>query len=149
MTYATITTQLEALLTAAGATMSNPPCTNIVAGEPKTVGSRPLIAYWFEGIRPGAETFTRTQEEWGWKIRIYLPIGVQKSPPRSQSEAWIGTLAAAIRSQLWGHRSASGTVENTDITDAVSSEEDVAGITCRTVEQTWWALMADLTTMAA
>lgn len=149
MSYATITTQLETLLTAAGATMTNPSCTTIVTGEPKIIGPRPIIAYWFAGVRPGDETYSGRQEEWGWVIRAYLPVGIRKSPPRAQIEEWIGTLAVAIRGQLFGHRSATSTVANIEITDAVAGMEDVAGVSCRTVEQTMWALMAAPTTDAA
>lgn len=150
MSHATISAALSGYLTTAAATMSSPSCSNVIAGEPPTI-NRATVAYWFIGIRPwDGNTLDRSQEEWGWRIRVYLPLGTQITPPREQAELWVANLASAIRSQLWGHTSAGGqaTGNGIELGDATAAYTDVSGVTCRIVDMDWWAQMANVATIA-
>lgn len=148
MTVSAITAVLESLLTAAANTMSSPTCKDIVNGRPKTI-SRPVIAYWFTGIRQGISVYTKEQEKWGWAIKVHLPLGLRISPPRSQADVWVANLAIAIRTQIWGHYTVSGTVAMSEITDVRADEEEVGGINCLTAEMTWWPIVTDQIVAAA
>lgn len=150
MTYATLTTNLATYLTSAAATMSSPACNNVLAGEPTSV-TRPLIAYWFLGIRDwDSHTLSKTQEQWGFGIRIYYPLGGSKVPPRAQVEQWVATLASAIRSQLYGHASAGSqaTGSGVEVTETTTGYDDVNGVRSRTAEMEWWADMAEVASIA-
>ncbi len=151
MSFATLTANLETYLAAAGATMTNPAVAGtVVAGEPTNI-DRPTIAYWFIGVKTWeSNTLGKTQEMWGFHIALYYPFGQRNTPPRSQVEQWIGGVAMAVRSQLYGHVSVGGTATGLgmELTDAVASDDTIAGVGCRRVDMEWWPFMAAVATIA-
>lgn len=151
MTHLSVADALETRLRTAAAVMTAPKCNNVTAGEP-TAASSPVIAYWFSGIQVwDANTLDRTQEQWGWHIRIYLPLGTRITPARRDAELWIATLCSAIRAELWSHVALGGqaTGKGVDVGDWTTGYTDVAGITCRIADMDWGAQMANVSTIGA
>ncbi len=145
-----LTDALEGYLVTAGATMNPPVATTVVAGEPTTIGPRPVVAYWFLGIKPWENnTLGVTQEMWGFQIRGYYPLGQTRMPPRSQVEQWIAGFAMAIRTQLYGHVFSGGTAtgKGMELGDVVAGRETINGVECRTIEMEWWPQMAAVSTI--
>lgn len=147
MTYSTITAALEGYLTAALATVTSPAViTQIRPGEPDTV-DLPTVAYWYLGQKTWeANTFTKTQEQWGWRIRVIVPTGPRAVPMDTNLEQWMADLINAIRGQLWGNVGAGGanTGGGMELTDARTDWGIYGGQLCRVATMDWWPMLSNV-----
>jgi len=115
-----VATEIGTLLAAAAATLPATPKVVIQAGEPDTV-NLPTFAYWYMGRGTWeANTFSVTQEQAWWHIRVYVPTGPRFTPSDISLDGWLSDAVDAIRGQFFGHVGLGGaaTGQGLELTDA-------------------------------
>ena len=152
MSYSTLASALSGYLTTAGNAMTGPQLQGGVRpGEPDNV-NLPTIAFWFLGTKTWeANTLSKTQELWGWHIRIYAPVGPRYTPIDGGVEAWISQLTQNIRAQLYGNVSAGGAATGVgmELTDATTGYAQMGAQLNRVVDMEWWAMLSNVSAIAA